>query len=179
MERDPLNRVSKEALRDLLCKGWLTHDGMWFFAAAAELGIEAANDLNRRAIRAMSEIEIRRLLGALGLSVEHLDDPEAIVAVLEDALALLLPDSVASRFRVTAGDDHVRWEWDDGECFAFKGMRRAGLLDGYECGVIYRIQCWFEHLGIPSDTDPAVGKCLMARDGHCSGRFLIAPDPSR
>ena len=33
---DPLAKVDKEELRDLLGKGWLTHDGMWFVHAAAD-----------------------------------------------------------------------------------------------------------------------------------------------
>ena len=35
--------IRKEEIRDLLGKGWLTHDGAWFAAVAQELGIEQAN----------------------------------------------------------------------------------------------------------------------------------------
>lgn len=170
---DPLAKVDKEELRDLLGKGWLTHDGMWFVHAAAELGIERANELNRRAIRSMSEIEVRRLTAALGVTDGDLTGAEGVGRLLRDALTLLLPDSVGSRFRVTVHDGRVHWEWEEGGCFAFKGMLRAGLLDGYQCGVIYRIQCWFEHLGLPVVTEPEVGRCLMARDGRCSGDFVV------
>jgi hypothetical protein len=179
MSFDRLDRVTKREVRDLLGKGWLTHDGMWFLAAADQLGVEAANELNRRAIRGMSEFEVRRLLDTLGVSAEDLVDAGAIATLLEDALALLLPGSVAEHFEVVPGGDRIHWEWEPGACFAYKGMQRAGLLEAYECGVIYRIRCWFEHLGIPADTDPVVGKCLMADDGRCSGDFLIGQGFSR
>jgi hypothetical protein len=167
--------LTREAIRDLLGKGWLTHDGMWFVHAAAGLGTEAANQLNRSAIRSMSAIEVRRLLATLGVSVDDLTDAEAVGRMLEDALAVLLPSSVTDGFRISIpGEGRVHWEWEDGECFAYKGMRRAGLLADYECGVIYRIECWLEHLGIQSETKPAIGRCLMAQGGHCAGDFMIA-----
>lgn len=59
--------IRKEEIRDLLGKGWLTHDGAWFVAVAQELGIEKANRLNRVAIGAMAPIEARRLCEILGL----------------------------------------------------------------------------------------------------------------
>ena len=40
-----LNRISKKELRDLLGKGWLTHDGMWFYHTYQALGIETANEV--------------------------------------------------------------------------------------------------------------------------------------
>ena len=42
-----LKRVDKAELRDLLGKGWLTHDGLWFYHAYQELGIEQANEIFR------------------------------------------------------------------------------------------------------------------------------------
>ena len=34
------------------------------------------------------------------------------------------------------------------KCFAHAGMTRLGVIDRYECGVIYRVACWFDNLGI-------------------------------
>ena len=157
---DPLGRLTKHAVRDLLGKGWLTHDGMWFVHASAEVGIEGANALNRAAIRGMAEIEVRRLVEAL-----------------EVGLGVLLPGSVSSRISVSAPSTAIlRAEWEDGECFAYKGMRRAGLLDGYRCGVLYRIECWLEALGIGHEADPAVGRCQMRVDGSCVTEFHLVFD---
>ncbi len=167
-EGDPLDLLTKHEIRDLLGKGWLTHDGMWFLHAAAELGVDRANALNRAAIRGMSEIEVRRLVGALEVDLDGLTTSDQVRRLITNGLALLLPDSVSSRIRVSAPDPAiVRLEWDDGECFAYKGMRRAGLLDGYECGVVYRIECWLEALGIRHEVDPAVGRCQMRVGASC------------
>ena len=44
-----LDRIDKKEIRDLLGKGWLTHDGMWFYHAYKELGIEKANPVTQKA----------------------------------------------------------------------------------------------------------------------------------
>ena len=36
--------------------------------------------------------------------------------------------------------------WEMKKCFAHAGMTRLGVIDGYECGVIYRVACWFDSL---------------------------------
>ena len=53
-------------IRDLVGKGWLTHDAMWYAAAAARWGVEEANRLNQAAIRAMTPFEVERLAAAGG-----------------------------------------------------------------------------------------------------------------
>ena len=50
--------METEALRQLLLRGWLTHDAMWFKTTLDEFGIETANKLNRGAIRSMAPIEV-------------------------------------------------------------------------------------------------------------------------
>lgn len=174
---DPLGRLTREEIRDLVGKGWLTHDGMWFVNAAAELGIERANDLNRAAIRSMAGIEVARLTKALEVDPGGITDSEDLCRLLADGFTLLLPGSVASRIGVSAPDPGtLRMKWDDGECFAYKGMKRAGLLDGYECGVVYRIECWLEALGIRFETDPPPGLCMMRTGGRCATEITLDPD---
>jgi hypothetical protein len=91
---------------------------------------------------------------------------------------VLLPESVSSRIVVSAPDPAtIRLEWEASECFAYKGMRRAGLLDGYECGVVYRIQCWMEALGTRHDIDPPVGRCRMTPDAGCVTEIRLVPGP--
>ncbi len=48
--------IGKREIRDLLGKGWLTHDGMWFSRVCKEFGIEEANLINRAAIKSMEGI---------------------------------------------------------------------------------------------------------------------------
>jgi hypothetical protein len=168
-----LKSIKKEEIRDLLGKGWLTHDGVWFYQTAKEFGIDKANELNRAAIKSMSVLEVERLIRILGVEqpVESLDE---VKKLMRNGMEITLPGSVFSRFHVTVNSRKVlQWEWEDKECFAYKGMKRMGLLDGYECGVIYRIECWFENLGIKFNTHPTIGRCMMHEKGYCRGAFEI------
>ena len=167
-----LSSIKKEEIRDLLGKGWLTHDAMWFFHIAQEFGIERANTLNKAAIKSMSVIEAQRLAEILGMGKKRIEHFEEIKGFLLEGMKLTLPCSVFSKFRMAACSNNVlHWEWVDGECFAYKGMKRMGLLDGYQCGVVYRIECWFRTLGIKFNSTPRIGKCLMHETGRCAGDF--------
>jgi hypothetical protein len=50
-------------------------------------------------------------------------------------------------------------------------MMRIGAIDQYECGVIHRIECWFESLGIKYSVSPKIKKCLMLTGEKCCGDF--------
>jgi hypothetical protein len=72
-----LDRIKKRDIRNLLGKGWLTHDGMWFYHTCREFGIERANALNRAAIHSLAPIEVERAKQALGISKEKFDTFDA------------------------------------------------------------------------------------------------------
>jgi hypothetical protein len=46
-----LSCLSSEIERDLLIKGWMSHDARWFMAVAEDFGIEHANRLNQKVAR--------------------------------------------------------------------------------------------------------------------------------
>lgn len=169
-----LDDIDREVMKDFLGKGWLTHDGMWFYHTYLDCGIETANRLNREAIRSLSAIEMARTKKALELEEDDLDTFEGLRDFMHDSLRMVLPASVFSRANFTFRAPNIfHWEWEDGECFAYKGMRQIGVLDEYVCGVIYRIQCWFENLGIPCEVEPKIEKCIMHETGSCAGDFTI------
>jgi hypothetical protein len=169
-----LNKIAKKDLRDLLGKGWLTHDGMWFYNTCRELGIEKANVLNKAAIRSLAPIEIERVKKILGLGGQKIDRFDEIHDFMVAALEMILPGSVFEKFLFRASEeDTLHWEWASGECFAYKGMKRIGIIDDYRCGVIYRIECWFEALGIKYSIDPKINKCIMHEKGTCSGEIKV------
>ena len=58
--------LTKQQLKELLVKCWMTHDGSWFYNCACELGIEGANKLNKAAIKNLSVIEMQRIKKAMG-----------------------------------------------------------------------------------------------------------------
>ena len=169
-----LNKIGKREIRDLLGKGWLTHDGMWFYHTYQELGVDKANKLNKAAIRSLAPIEIKRVKKALGIGGEKIGTFEELKNFMLEALEMTLPGSVFERFRFRASSkDLLHWEWESGECFAYKGMKQIGIIDGYRCGVMYRIECWLEALGIKYSIDPKIDKCMMHEKGACLGDIRV------
>lgn len=170
----PIEQVTVAELRDLLGKGWLTHDGAWFLNVAGECGVEAANRLNKAAIKTMAPLEMMRARKLLAPDAGELDDFRSLFRFAVSALLLILPGSVAGRFRVESPRDGVfAWEWEKGQCFAYRGMRQFGLVDGYECGVIFRLECWLDALGLHHQVRPRIDGCLMHRTGSCSGEIIL------
>ena len=169
-----LKRIEKAELRDLLGKGWLTHDGMWFYHTYQEFGIEKANTLNKAAIRSLAPIEINRVRKILGMGEDKIATLETLRDFMHEALELILPRSVFKNFRFNASSKNLlHWEWEKGECFAYKGMKQIGIIDDYRCGVMYRIECWLEALGIKYSIDPKIDKCIMHATGTCSGDIRV------
>jgi len=169
-----LNKIGKREIRDLLGKGWLTHDGMWFYHTQQELGVEKANKLNKAAIRSLAPIEIKRVKKALGIGGKKIGTFEELKDFMLEALEMILPNSVFEKFRFRASSkDLLHWEWESGECFAYKGMKQIGIIDGYRCGVMYRIECWLEALGIKYSIDPKIDKCMMHEKGACLGDIKV------
>ena len=169
-----LNKIEKREIRDLLGKGWLTHDGMWFYHTYREFGIEKANTLNKAAIRSLAPIEIKRVKKVLGIGADKIGTFEELKDFMLEALEMILPNSVLEKFRFQASSkDRLHWEWESGECFAFKGMKQIGIIDGYRCGVMYRIGCWLEALGIKYNIDPKIDKCIMHEKGACLGDIRV------
>ena len=172
-----LTKIGKKEIRDLLGKGWLTHDGMWFYQTYLDLGIEKANKLNKAAIRSIAPIEIERVKKALGKGGKKIETFEELKEFLLEAFEIILPYSVFKRFRFQASSkDLLHWEWESGECFAYKGMKQLGIIDEYRCGVIYRIECWLEALRIKYIIDPKIDKCIMHEKGACLGEIRIVFD---
>ena len=65
--------ISRDELRDLLGRGWLAHDGIWFCHIYREPGIETASRLNRAAINSLALIEMDRVAKWLGVQVGRID----------------------------------------------------------------------------------------------------------
>jgi hypothetical protein len=167
-----LDAVGKEEIRDLLGKGWLTHDGMWFYSVCKEYGIEKANKLNKDAIKSMVPFEVHRLRQIMGIQEGHFKSVENVKDFLLGGMELILPASVFSKLQFSVPSGNViHWEWEKNECFAYKGMQRMGVIDSYECGVMYRIECWFESLGLKFVSNPRPGKCRMHEKGYCAGDY--------
>ena len=169
-----LEGIDWKELKELLGKGWLTHDGMWFFNVYQTYGIDAANQLNRAAIKSMAPFETKRCKKLLGIEKDRLETLAEVKDFMDGALEAILPESIFSASSFTAPSKNViRWAWEDGKCFAYEGMKRLGVADQYVCGVIYRIECWLNSLQVPYTVHPKFDLCRMAESGSCSGEFVF------
>ncbi len=164
--------IGKEEIRDLLGKGWLTHDGTWFFSVCNKHGVKEANRLNKTAIKSMVPFEVQRLKQIMAFDERQLTNVTEIANFMEEGMRLILPQSVLSKYHFKIESKNVlQWEWEKNECFAYKGMSRMGVIDGYECGVMYRIECWFESLGLKFESNVKLDNCQMHTKGYCRGRY--------
>ena len=165
-----LAEITKEELIELENSCWMTHDGMWFFLCLTNFGIEQASKLNKAAIKGLAPFEIARTKKVLGYQKEKMQNIQDFKDYFIIAEKLFIPpfmNAIMSFPRANV----MRWEFAPGQCFAYKGIKRLGAIDQYDCGVIYRIECWLECLGIKYQTMPKIDKCLMHTTGKCSGEI--------
>jgi hypothetical protein len=160
--------LEKMELKELLIKNWITHDGMWFYHCQQEFGIEKTNALNLAAIKSLSAIEVPRISKALGLEKGAIKTFENFKKTFSSIFRVVKGDFMEFEYGFTS-DNCLQWEM--ARCFAYEGMKRMGVIDQYQCGVIYRIQCWMAVLGLNCRFDPPAGLCLLHKTGKCSGEI--------
>ena len=149
----------------------MTHDGMWFFHCLQAYGIEATNNINKSAIRSLAAIEIRRIKHILEIR-NDIKSFEEFKRFFTEASKLMVPDFMNVRFTFPE-TNRMAWVFNQGKCFAYEGIKKLGVIDSYACGVLYRIQSWFDTLGIENSFDPGIDKCSMHFNGSCSGNIYV------
>jgi len=159
MDRVPLE---KKELKELLNKCWMTHDAMWFYNCLLECGIEKTNKINRAAVRGVAGTEIKRIKKALG--VEKLETFGEFWAFFQIVMAILTGDFMKYSFEYP-GMNRIRGTWY--QCFAHEGIAALGVIDRYECGIMARVEGWFDTLGIRYEVEPKVTGCMMHTEGRC------------
>jgi len=155
--------LSKDEIKELVSKNWITHDAMWFYHCLQEFGIEKTNQLNKAAIRDMSAIEIKRIHKAMGAApINTFDEFKHFFDVtMEIATGKFMKYKYGS-----PSHNLIHGEWES--CFAHEGMKALGVADRYECGVMLRINTWLDTLGIKYELKPNISGCLMHTDGKCA-----------
>ena len=165
-----IEKLTRHEIKELICKCWMTHDAMWFANTLFTQGVDQANQLNRAAIKSMVDIEIGRLLKAMDMSRDQIKSFEGFKAFFLNVRELLIPDFM----NVTIGfhaPDTIFWQFNEKGCFAYNGVKRLKVENQYQCGILYRIQCWLTCLDIPYEMTPAPKTCLMVEQGSCRGHF--------
>ena len=162
-----LNLLPQKEVIDLLNKCWMTHDGMWFFHCLQELGIKATNKLNKSAITSLAAIEVQRVQKTAGLE-NKITNFADFKRFFRTGAHFMIPDFMNGSFEFSR-ENTMSWQFIENQCFAYKGIKQMGAIDDYECGVLYRIKCWIDALGINSEFNPEIGRCHMHYTGTCSG----------
>lgn len=156
--------LTQEVREDLIRRAWYTHDARWYAAAAAQFGIEAANRLNREAVRALGLVEARRLAQALGRSPA--DSIDHLLGFLETALEVYVPPPLME----VAFDqvDGQSYEVRVSRCFAAANIKKAGIEDAYECAVFDRLEGYHAVMGLPlAEGQLPPAQCAMAAGREC------------
>ena len=169
-----LEQIGVRAIKEHIIKNWMTHDAMWFFHCLQSHGIQEANRLNKAAIKSLAAVELKRACGLFGIDKGGIDTFDK----LKDAINAVFSVSKGDFMRFTYDfpeKNILRWEWADRDCFAYTSMQRLGVIERYECGVLYRVLCWIESMGVECSVPAGLDGCLMHTSGRCSGevRFFF------
>ena len=164
------DQLDKKQLKELIVKCWMTHDGSWFYNCARELGIDVANKLNKAAIKNLSVIEMNRIKKALGQEGLKIKTFEQVKVFVDNAFSVLKGDFMDFKYSF---HDNNRIHWEMNRCFAYNGMKMFGFDKIYECGVVYRISCWLDALGIEHTVQPKINFCQLNYKEKCSGDIVL------
>jgi hypothetical protein len=158
--------LSKDDLKEILNKNWMTHDAMWFYLCLQEFGIEKTNKINKAAVCNMAAIEIKRIHKALG--AVPLDTFDKFQNFFNTVMEIVTGKFMKYRYSMPE-KNLVHAQWD--ECFAHEGMKKLGISDRYECGIMLRIDTWLKTLGIKFEVEPKVTGCMMDKEGKCLFKY--------
>lgn len=158
--------MTTEQVKQLLTRGWMTHDGMWFLQVLQRHGIDAANEANLAAIKAMAPIEVKRVCKAL--DIQEPASEEGLLKMLAEGINLQIGDFM--NFEWEFGPGFL--ELDMNKCFAHQGMVAMGCADDYLCGIYLRIVEWMRAVGCKVRMEPDDPRCLMQHTGKCQRKIL-------
>jgi len=163
-----LNSLSFETEKDLLIKGWMSHDARWFMAVAKHFGMDAANRLNQSVCREIGRVEMKRYMKTLALSPAR--NLEEYLTLMEAALSLY--GSGLAEYEIKTLNDQS-YETHMRRCFAFENIVRAGIEDRCECGIFARLQGWIDAQGLEHELTPPLGKCMMVLGKECRYKITL------
>ena len=155
--------LTDDAQKDLLRRCWYSHDARWFMSVAEELGLEAANRLNRRVCRALGEAEMRRFVAALDIASPT--RVEQLVEVVDEAMRFFVPAPLTT-FDLWVIDWHSYGAWIK-HCFIHDSVTKAGIASCYICAAFDRLQGWHDALDVPLAEDPPALPCAKTLGQEC------------
>jgi hypothetical protein len=159
--------LSREEREELIRRSWMANDGLWFYQVAQTAGVDGANEANIEVVREFGRQEMRRLMRTLDIT--EVTTTEQYWHLFHAAMDLYL-GSLFEADESLDGDEH---QIAVTTCFAYKGVKRAGIEKEYHCGPGERLTGWLQAMNLPARIDPGVGRCQLAHTGSCSYRIVI------
>jgi hypothetical protein len=157
-----IDRLTFDVEKDLLIKGWMSHDARWFMEVAHQFGIPEASRLNQRVCRNIGRVEMKRFMQASRLPPPR--DIHEFLSIHKSAVSLYGPDLIEFEVDIL---DQQSYKMYLTRCFAHENIVRAGIGDQYECGIFARIQGWIDALGLTHELYPPLGKCMKVLGKEC------------
>jgi hypothetical protein len=157
-----LDRIDPQKLNSFLIKNWMTHDALWYGEVAGKLGMPEASPMNLRVCRKLGQIEFKRLMKIMGATVPA--DMQTYQELFEIGTQVFVPEFMAIDIDYPAENVqrfYVR------ECFAHRGMEKAGYLKDYECGIFERIVGWLDAMNLTYTVAPDLSRCLKFKGQAC------------
>jgi hypothetical protein len=110
----------------------------------------------------LAALEIKRLKKAGG--VDRLETFGEFWDFFQIAMATFTGDFM--NYSLVSKDmNHIHGTWH--QCFAYDGIKALGVINQYECGIMDRVESWFDSLGIKYEVEPKVIGCMMHTKGEC------------
>ena len=164
---DLLSPIKNEQRMDILRKTWLSHDARWQMAVFQECGWEKGNKLNQDVSRDIGKGMMHRLMKALGIS--KVNNIEELQALCSAAMELYYPPPnfvyQFERLNDTTILGIIK------SCGSYENVKKAGVLDNYECGCFAMRSGWYESLGL--EAQEKLGKCLKKGDDVCEISLIV------
>ncbi|NIO04074.1 MAG: hypothetical protein GTN74_05510 [Proteobacteria bacterium] len=158
-----LKSLNREELRAILLRNWMTHDALWYGEVALKLGMAEASPMNLRVCRKLGTIECQRLMKTLEATPpKSFDEYRQRFEMLRN---VFVPDFMHLEIEYRGKDAQVFHVLD---CFAHRGMKKAGTIADYECGIFERIEGWFDAMGLKYTRTPDLSRCLKFKGKECT-----------
>ena len=154
--------IDPEKLNRFLMKNWMTHDALWYNEVAGKFGMIEASPMNLRVCRKLGQIEFRRFRKMLGTPIPgSMPEYQALFAL---GRRVFVPEFMSFDIDYPA-ENLQRFRVRD--CFAHRGMEKAGLLQDYECGIFERISGWLDAMELKYTLAPDLSRCLKLKGQKC------------
>lgn len=168
-----MNTLDKYEIREFFSKSWLTHDAMWFYHSMKEAGADMANKINRAAAKSMAGIEIQRILRLMNAEKKPVETFDQLKEIIDTTYKLIQPGFMKMSYDFP---EKNLFRGGFSKCFAYEGVKKSGMINIYQCGVIMRVQGWLEALGVQYKMEPDFNGCLMHENGKCDIMFRFNLD---